>query len=348
MKRPIIRPSGVWNTRTPLHWFLEQAIRLQQTYALLTLAVSRTRYDAEHLEADSAHSASKFMHARHSGPVASKAWNTYRWAWRALEGAPEGQPAIKDVERDLAVSLYAIREYAVVRHSSLFESFVQSWALNMLLALQEREVALSSDQNLLADQFSPVLKEFVLTPGVPKILAAFPEIRATLEALPHISSDPRTKEPVEVPSSPKLNALTTIKFWRNFRNDIIHCGGRVSTGFARSHAEFFDLFRAPYGSKLRALEHGHLLQLPNEVYYAIAATHRKVAVRLNLFLQELSQGRRGNVYKPEDGRPEPALFQPGVRTRPLLIVGDHPESFAFVDQFTDVPDAVAADNDDDA
>src|SRR5439155_7062772 len=148
-----------------------------------------------------------------------------------------------------------IREYAVVRYSSLFESFLQCWALNMLLALQEGGVALSVDQNVLAGKFSPVMKQFVLTPGVPKILSAFPDIRADLEALPHISTDPRTKETVEVPSNPKLNALTTVNFWRDFRNHIVHRGGRISTGFARSHREFFELFRVPYGSKLRPLEY---------------------------------------------------------------------------------------------
>jgi hypothetical protein len=139
---PIVRPSGIWNTRAPLHWFFGQSIQLQQSYALLTMAVSRTRYDAEHLPANATNSAAKFMHARYSGPVASKAWNTYRWAWRALRSDQTGQPSITDVENDLAFTLYAIREYAVVRYSSLFESFVQCWALNMLLALQERRSAL--------------------------------------------------------------------------------------------------------------------------------------------------------------------------------------------------------------
>ena len=72
----IVRPSGIWNTRAPLHAFFYQAIQMQQTYALLTSAISRTRYDAGHLTEDSTDSAARFMHARYSGPVASKAWRS--------------------------------------------------------------------------------------------------------------------------------------------------------------------------------------------------------------------------------------------------------------------------------
>lgn len=338
MRYAIVRPSGVWDSRAPLHSFFLQQTQVQQNYALLTGAVARTRYDAEHQSPEATISAARFMHARCSGPVASKAWNTYRWAWRALSNRPEDQPTIAELERDLATSLYAIREYAVVRYSALFESYVQCWALNMLLAQQERGQNLSDDQVKLSIDFSPVGKQYVVTPGVPAILRAFPEARDALEKLPHISTDPKTKEPVEVPSNPKLNSLRTLMFWRDFRNHVIHRGSRISTGFAKAHYDFFELLRQPYAEILRPLKLGNLLQLPDAVFYAMATTHRKASGMLNEQLRALSNARRGVIFLPEESKPEPTVFSNSFNPRRLLIDGDHQPSLAFVNQFTEVPE----------
>lgn len=338
MSFPIVRPSGVWNTRAPLHVFFVQQTYTQQNYALLTSAVARTRYDAKHRPDIASLSPTRFMHARESGPVASKAWNTYRWAWRALKNKPNEQPTIADLEQDLATSLYSIREHAIVRYSALFESFVQCWALNMLLAIQEQGDEPTNLQLALVRDFSPVGKEYVVTPGVPRILKAFPEIREALSRLPHISTDPKTKEPVEVPATPDLNSLRTVMFWRDFRNHIVHRGSRISTGFARTYFDFFELLRAPYDEKLRPLKLGSLLQMPDAIYFAMATTHRKAVGFMNERLRDVSANRRGVIFLPEEGREEPIAFQHSFRPHPLLIDGDHEPSLAFVGQFEEVPE----------
>jgi len=114
----VVRPSGVWNTRAPLHVFFGRTDEVQRDYSLLTMAVARTRYEAEHRPPEMGPSAAKFMRARISGPVASKAWNGYRDWWRRAHGDPEGQPSIEHVEQDLGVALYPIRELAVVKIAS--------------------------------------------------------------------------------------------------------------------------------------------------------------------------------------------------------------------------------------
>ena len=334
----IVRPSGVWNSRAPLHNFFSEAAQLQHQYGLLTCAVTRTRYEASHqLAGDTANSKS-FMRARVAGAIASKAWNSYRDSWRRLNGRYEDHPSIPEVERDLATMLFAIREATVVRYSALYESYVQSWALNMLLAAQERGRHLSAAQAVLAEHFSPVGKQYVVTPTEPKIMKAFPEVATDLKALPHISTDPRSGEPVEVPPKPELNALRTIAFWRDFRNHIVHRGSRASPGFCRTHSEFFDMLRVPFGAALRKLEPGKKFQLPDQLYYAIATTHNKAAIFLNGKLVEASGEMRGRIYHPSTGIPEPTRFDPKIRVGYMLVPGDHAESLAFVEQFIEVPE----------
>jgi hypothetical protein len=334
----IVRPSGVWNSRAPLHNFFSHALQIQQHYGLLTCAVARTRYDADHLPADGPMGALRFMRSKIAGKAASKAWMAYRDSWRRLNGKYDDQPTIADVETDLAKTLYTIREATVVRYSAMYESYVQAWALNMFLGLQETGQQLSKAQGNLAERFSPVGKQFVIIPGVPDIMKAFPSDVAALALLPHISTNPSTGESVEAPAVPELNALRTIAFWRDFRNHIVHRGSRASPGFCRSHSAFFDLLRVPYGAALRALVPGQQFQLPDLLYYAIATTHNKAAIILNQRLADVSQGLRGRIYRPSSGTPEPTRFDPTIVVEPLLTPGDHPESLAFVDQFVNVPE----------
>lgn len=335
----IVRPSGVWNSRAPLHNFFQRSAQLQQVFGLLTCAVARTRYDADHIPAGTANTSARgFMRSQIAGPVASKAWMAYRDAWRRLRAKESEQPTIQDVERDLALTLFSIRESTVVSYSALFESFVQCWALNMLLAALEANAALPAKQVNLAERFSPVGKEYVVTPGVPTILDAFPDVKTSLATLPHISTDPKTGAPVEVPVMPQLNALRTMLFWRDYRNYIVHRDSVVSLGFCRAHAEFFELLRAPYAAKLSPLQPGRRLQLPDVIYYAITTVHNRAAVVLNSVLQDTSAGARGHIRARGDTEPEPSRFDGTLRPRPLLETGDHPDSLAWVGQFVAVPE----------
>jgi hypothetical protein len=335
----VVRPSGVWNSRAPLHNFFYQSALIKQTYGLLTGAVARTRYDATQLAPESATSSRRFMRSEFAGHAASKAWGTYRDAWQGLNGKYGEQPSIQNVKADLAISLYAVRESTIVRYSALFEAFVQCWSLNMILAKLESATGVTIEEEKIAERFSPVDKSYVVTPGVPVILKAFPDIQEGLEKLPHISIDLATGTPVEAPAVPELNALKTISFWRDYRNHLVHRGSVISKGFWVKHSELFELLRAPYVSQLRPLEQGNRLQLPDVVYHAMATTHNKVARWLNSVLQERSGNSRGCVHLLSSGLPEPSKLDATLRPPVLLMDGDHAESLAWVDQFSTVPEA---------
>lgn len=330
----VVRPSGVWNTRAPLHVFFCRAGEIQRDYSLLTLAVARTRYEAEHLPTGTGQSAAKFMRARVAGPVASKAWNGYRDWWRQEHRKGDGQPSIGEVEQDLATTLYPIRELGVVKIASVFEMFVQCWALNMLLATLEAGIPLVLDQQKLVKDVSPVHTPKTPMPGVLRILKTFPGVMSDLGRLPHIRTDPATGTLLEEPTTPDLNSYRAILFWREFRNLAVHSAGLVSGGFCDRHGAFFDAMREPFQDKLRALKPMTKLQLPYVVFYAMVSVHYRAAIFLNERLQEASRRYRGTIYLPKEGVDEPSRFDPSLTTKPLLIDGDHPNSLRWCKEET--------------
>lgn len=324
----IIRPSGVWNARSPLHSYFLETSAISRDHALLTISVSRTRYDATHLEEGATSSSSKFMRASDSGPVARKYWNQYRDYWRRLTGSADGQPSIPDLERSLAPVVYAVREWALIRWVGAFEIFVQCWALNMLLAELESGRELSRSKWSLARQLSPVHTRRP-PPGVPEILKCFPSVRRGLDALPHIFSNPVTREPIEEPIHPELTAYRSVLFWRAYRNLVVHGGGLVSGWFVDTYSKFFEAFREDYAEEvLRELEPRVRLQLPALIVPSVGTIHARAAIYLNEYLVERSVGTRGKLNPP--GVDEPDLLQLDLISPPLLREGDHSLSFKWV------------------
>jgi len=325
----IARPSGVWNTRSPLNNFVAESNKVTIDYSVLTLAISRTRYLITHRDSnDKKTSVKKYLATNSAGHVAGKAWDRYRGAKRVLTGQYEGQPSFTDLNKDLATSIYAVRENSIARYSSKFETFIQSWALNMLLAHAESGKDMPDELKKLTYDFSPFRQRFII-PTVPIIFDSFKTINSELEKLPHISTDPKTGEQVSEPISTGLNAKSVILFWRDFRNSIVHQDGLVTYAFYEKYNKLFETLRLPYAEILRPLEPGTRLQLPDIVFSAITTTHSKTAFWLNECLQAISE-TRGQIQLDEAN----SQFSLSNSFMPLLVEGDHPISLRWIKDAT--------------
>jgi len=323
----VVRPSGIWDTRTPLEYYFCECASLQKTYALLTCVVERMRGEAKHAPTGE-QNLSEFLRGNASGAVALKASSAYSRAWRRLDGNGELDPSIEDVERDLARTLRSIREFAIVRYSALFESFVHCWALNMLLASLETSRTLSNKQMQLINEFTPIGKQgTVKVHGLSDVLKVYPAAFDALKTSPHIRRD-KNKELVQSPIDPRLNAWAVVSFWRDYRNLLVHRDGVIDKGFQKQYSRFFELLRAPY-PKLKPLTVGQQLQMKDFLYYAVATTHNLAAEILNSFLMDASKGRRGNHSPTQGTTPKNG----SGRTNMLLTAGDHSASLAWVAQF---------------
>src|SRR5688572_19541542 len=325
----VVRPSGVWNSRAPLHDFIRRSLEISRDYSTLTLAIARVRYEINHrAEGDTKTSVRKYLRTYDSGPIAAKAWNRYRSSWRSLTGEHESQPTFDSLDSDLAIAVYAVREAAVARYSAVFETFVQCWALNMLLAYIHSGAGLTQAARRLATEFSPFRARFLI-PGVPAVLKAFPEVDEGLSALPHVLTDPVSGRAVDGVADGLLNAKSVILFWRDFRNSVVHRGGLISHSFCKSHFEVFEALRKPYAGKMKALAPGSRLPLPDVVFSALATTHSRCASWLNERLQSNSPNR-GRLRPEGANLPEPKRFEPNFSPGRLLIDGDHSDSLRWL------------------
>jgi hypothetical protein len=313
----------MWNSRAPFFNFVLAHRDKNRTYATVTLAIYRLRYEINSLPSDT--SGRKFFRAKEAGLLAGKAWTAYKRSFGKAAGASAPHPNVEQVSEDLQASLYAIREHTLVSYSSMFETYVQCWSLNYLLAKLEAG-GWDPPESELACRLSPI-HGFTHTPGVPRVLQNLPFLAVMLEALPHVNIDASTDHEVTAPVSPLLNALVVIKFWRDYRNLIVHGSGLVSKPFLRKHRPFFDEFRKSYGY-MKPLTVGQPLRFYDDVVRAMMTTHYKAARIMKDFLEAFSHGHRGHTFAPGPVVKDPAVAMPPSAPS-LLLPGDHPESFGW-------------------
>ena len=220
---------------------------------------------------------------------------------------------------------------AVIKYASLFESFAQCWALNYLLTKLENGAGWTPDERKLAENFSPVHGKYN-APGWPIITQRIPDLRSELSKLPHINKDTSTGADITMPISPDLNAFRTIKFWRDFRNNVVHSSGLITSTFRDENGAFFEQLRAPYAKFMTPLELGKPLKFFDTVFPAMATTHYKAALWMNKWLETESGQRRGHPYAPNPKISD--WFDASVSPLPLLVSGDHLDSYRWVTDST--------------
>ncbi len=321
----VIRPSGVWNSRAPLHNYIHERRALSKTTCVLTLAIYALRHDAR-AEHDPARSGRQLLgRITKEEAVAGQAWLDYRRSFpKGLDGK-NPQPSVGQVANDAILALYDIREMTIVRLSSLFEAFAQCWTMNYLAAVLETGKSWSSKESELADSFHPVHGGGHL-PSWPQITKAVPMLKAELQKIPHRFNHPATGEILTAPISAGLNAFEVIQFWRAFRNLSIHTSRLVTRRFFDRYGAFFARMMADL-SHLDKLEPGKLMPLHDDMFSAMAAVQYRAALWMNERLVEISTQRRGH---PEAPSPVTTTrFPPDTLAPQLFVEGDHAASFRW-------------------
>jgi hypothetical protein len=181
----VIRPAGVWDTRAPLYQFVEHHRRENQIYFALVLGVSKLLLEARQEKPDRV--AAEFFNYKNAGRMASRAWTSYTNSFPQVHGA-RPQPTVKNASESLLDSIPSITEYAIVSYCGVFETYVQCWALNFLLARLESGAAWTRTESRLARSFSPLYGKEI--PSLPKVCEGIPIVKETFEKLPHVFVDP--------------------------------------------------------------------------------------------------------------------------------------------------------------
>src|SRR5688500_9650811 len=123
----VIRPSGVWNSRAPFLEFQRHHRSINRTFHILVVAVNRLVGDAR--RAPSLTTAKKFFSVKTLSRDGNRSWSSYRKGFGRNSDGQWPTPDLSDVTSDLTLALADVTEYAVLRYSSMFETFTQCWAL---------------------------------------------------------------------------------------------------------------------------------------------------------------------------------------------------------------------------
>ena len=219
-----------------------------------------------------------------------------------------------------AQSLFSAAEFALIKHVSLFESFVQCWALNYLLAKLEAKEPWSPAEQRLARRFWPIPND-AGAPSQPTILSAMPFAQTWLRQSSHVFRDRVASDQTGLVNP--LNALDVLAFWRAYRNVAIHRGGVVSARFLGRYYAIWERYRVEFPG-LSQLRKGEQLRFSEELLVAVCTTQHKSASVLNEKLREMSGERRGTSARVRQGFKVAA----GDSDR-MLLPGDHHYSVAW-------------------
>lgn len=322
----VIRSSGVWDSRAPLHTFLAAHREIVRTYNVLTLAVYRLTKEAED-PVIAQRSARYWLQAHRAGVQAGRSYGNYRMTLPRKRRNILPAPTAGDVALDLKQSLYPLRRDTIVRYSAVFETFAQCWSLNYLLALIEGGREWSQAQRRLAEDFSPEHGTDTL-PTLPRIREVFPFLEDGLSKLPAFTTSDSSGSDTPEAVTSEVNALEAITSWRAVRNLVVHRGGTLSLRFLDQHGAFFEWLRGHYPYMLR-LEVGNYFLFYDDVVRAVFAVHSRAASWMSDVLEEVSGGRRGHPLAPG---PKPSeVFFPNIPppAPPLLMDGDHSPSLEW-------------------
>jgi hypothetical protein len=323
----VIRPSGIWNSRAPFHDYLNLHRLENRTFYLQVLAVEKIKLDGRKLP--SASSAPRFFAVKESSLLAGRAYRAYRLSYPRLPDRPPTHPTLGQVLQDLNLLLPAINEHALVSYSSLFEVYVQCWALNYLLSKLENGKSWTREERYLAMSFCPILNNGHI-PTVLNIGNAIPFIMDGLTQLPHIHSSREFNTEIESPITQSLNAWKIVLFWRDWRNLVIHRSGIISRQFFDRYSSLYEEYKANF-PHLPNLTVGEKLIFYDSVFMSMVTTHYKAAGWMNQQLEIASSGKRGHPYAPNP-KPDGNYWKnPPLQSPRLLLDGDHQPSLQWLE-----------------
>ncbi|HYR28961.1 MAG TPA: hypothetical protein VEU30_10885 [Thermoanaerobaculia bacterium] len=116
-----------------------------------------------------------------------KSWIAYLQSYQSGVLAEARRPTMNDLAADTLAAFWLATEQAVISLTTLFETHVQCWTLNYLLALLESG-GWSTAEAKLARRFSRVLFG-TFTPNFPAILKDLPILAHILSEVPHARLD---------------------------------------------------------------------------------------------------------------------------------------------------------------
>jgi len=329
-KTIIIRPSGVWDTRSPLIKFNQNNHYINQIYYSSILSFTKVQVECSDFDENTL--ASTFFCHRKKSNLARNVWSAFKKSFPSDIKGNRNPPIISDVQRISYLSVHAVTEYALIKYGALFESYAQCWALNYLLSRLENGFLLTKKESDLVQMFSPRNKRNNFIPGWRHIYKSIPIIYDLLSDEPHIKTNPFTKKEVNEPINSKTNAFTVINLWRDWRNSIVHQSGMINERFYNKNKQVWTDMQKLFPKNIELLK-GERLPCDHTTFRAVTTVHSRAAKAMRDLLVKTSNERRGHVHAPGKAwNYKQGLMPPEKipdKLPPMLMKGDHNSSFLW-------------------
>lgn len=314
----VIRPSAVWNSRSPFNEYTKSD-RLNTRYRSISIASLLHTEKLIKLQDGEARAVDYFKRSKlgfeTTGSIA-EFFTRYHKSFGKIENKLVFDPKLSDVAEDLRRSINYVNQMSCVRAMGIFESFLQSWFLNDVLADLEMNQEISEKRAELCERFNPLLFD--------KVPSARAIINASDLGADFLSELSPYKDGSKI--DPNIdNCKEHLNFWFEFRNLVIHRDGFCTSAFFDRFGKVYDMIRTKI--KLgRGLQPKQPLPMDNQLYFAQSDTLRVICLKLNEKLKKKSLLRRGHPHAPG---PE-VKFIGNVYSPPLLMEGDHVASVNYV------------------
>jgi hypothetical protein len=313
----IIRPTGIWNSRSPFHSFLQIYKANSRSYELTRMCIEKAKRDMR--EAKGAGLELEQFLGKASD-ISRRAWKNYVKSIikRDQEGNPQN-PMYGNLKHDLIMSERAVRFSTFISSMTLFEGYMNCWLVNYLLAKLEADLPLNKAEREFARQISPVHGQGS-PPNIAKILTSIPLIKECLGTSKDGNQSENGASSTCIKSwGQEFTLMDRIFFWLQHRNCIIHNGGICTPRFYDNYYSFWqcsmsDMHKDDFKKRFP-------LTMSIELLHQCRFDTYKAARSLDRSLCQMSLSRRGHPWAPNP--PPNEDIMPPKDAPELLLDGDH-------------------------
>jgi hypothetical protein len=312
-KNLIVRPSGVWDTRAPFHYFLAIFKRENRARVITTLSYFQTESALNKARSEGVPIKDFFI--QQCGIQAKRPWRSYEkyQTERSSDGVIKS-PIFSNAKSDLYAGQSLMSRGSVVSNYTLFETYLQSWLLNYLLAKLENGHALSEKELNFSIQLSPIH-------GSKKSL----NLAEMINGIELINKTLKNYDPDGISwadskfTTRSFSLYDSVKFWRQFRNAVVHARGFCPPKLFEQQQKYWNECMGKF--KRDAFIERTRLPLSQELLIHCQTCIYKSAKILDESLVSFSNGKRGHPFAPETPQTD-STFTPKFANK-LLLNGDH-------------------------
>lgn len=321
----VVRPSGVWNSRSPLNDYVNIIREIHRTNSLTSIS-------AQFLEDTLQNETNKDKNFKNIISNTSvndkqrryKYVNMYNRSFGTKRDEEPHEQSIRRVIIDRYIVEIGALRLATVMINGAIENYIQCWFLNYCLSRIECGLDLTKYEIKTIEQFNPAKSK--RPPNLGSLMHNYPFLRDRLKKIPPYRKHPKTRKEIFEADCPERSAFRELEFWQNYRNLIIHSNGITSPSFFREFSPYHN-YKRTLSRRIPKLVEFAPLPIDENLFSTQAACFYRIAFMLRddlLKTSSVSEGRNKYYLRGHRHAPGPTReFEGDSMSPPMLMDGDH-------------------------